>query len=235
MQVEIWSDVVCPWCAIGKRRFEAALARFEHRDEVTVRWRSFELDPSAPREREGTLVEHLAAKYGTTSDQAQAMITRMTGTAAEEGWEFHLEQAHGGSTVDAHRLIHLAADRGVQDAVKERLLRAYLTEGERIGDPATLARVVAEAGLDGTEAADVLASDRYLDAVRADQAQARAYGITGVPFFVVDAAYGVSGAQPADALLDVLRTAWTAAHPLQVVTPAGGDADASCADGTCAV
>lgn len=233
MQVEIWSDVVCPWCAIGKRRFEAALARFEHRDEVTVRWRSFELDPTAPREREGTLVEHLAAKYGTAPAQAQEMITRMTGTAAEAGWEFHLEHARGGNTVDAHRLIHLAAERGVQDAVKERLLRAYLTEGERIGDPATLARVVAEAGLDEAEAAEVLASDRYLDAVRADEAQARAYGITGVPFFVVDAAYGVSGAQPADALLDVLRTAWTAAHPLQVVTPAGGDA--SCTDGSCAV
>ena len=230
--MEIWSDVVCPWCAIGKRRFEAALARFEHRDEVVVRWRSFELDPTAPQEREGTLVEHLASKYGTATAQAEEMIDRMAQTAAGEGWEFHLERARSGSTVDAHRLLHLAAERGVQDAVKERLLRAYLTEGERIGDPATLARLVVEAGLDEAEAREVLESDRYLDDVRADQAQARAYGITGVPFFVVDAAYGVSGAQPADALLDVLRTAWTAAHPLQMVPSAGGE---TCADGSCAV
>jgi predicted DsbA family dithiol-disulfide isomerase len=233
MQVEIWSDVVCPWCAIGKRRFEAALARFEHPDEVEVRWRSFELDPTAPRERAGTLVEHLAAKYGTSPAQAQEMITRMAGQAAGEGWEFHLERARGGNTVDAHRLLHLAAERGVQDAVKERLLAAYLVDGERIGDPDTLARVVARAGLDEAEARAVLASDRYLDAVRADEARARAYGISGVPFFVVDGAYGVSGAQPADVLLHALRTAWSAAQPLQMVTPAGGDT--ACANGSCAV
>jgi predicted DsbA family dithiol-disulfide isomerase len=157
----------------------------------------------------------------------------MTAQAASEGWEFRLDRARGGSTVDAHRLLHLAAERGVQDAVKERLLAAYLSEGEPIGDPATLARVVAGAGLDEAEAREVLASDRYLDAVRADEAQARAYGIGGVPFFVVDGAYGVSGAQPAEVLLHALRTAWAAAHPLQVVGPDGGDA--SCADGSCAV
>lgn len=234
MQVEIWSDVVCPWCAIGKRRFEAALARFEHRDEVTVRFRSFELDPTAPREREGTLIEHLAEKYGTSPEQALGMIGNMTEQAGAEGWEFHLEHARGGNTVDAHRLIHLGHDRGVQDAVKERLLRAYLTDGERIGDPDSLVRLAAEAGLDETEAGDVLAGDRYLDEVRADERQARAYGISGVPFFVVDAKYGVSGAQPADALLEVLQTAWADAHPLQVLVPAG-DTGPDCADGSCAV
>ncbi|WP_300007585.1 DsbA family oxidoreductase [Pseudonocardia sp.] len=235
MQVEIWSDVVCPWCAIGKRRFEAALARFEHRDEVEVRWRSFELDPTAPREREGTLATHLAAKYGTSPEQARGMIGQMSETAAGEGWEFDLEHARGGNTVDAHRLIHLGAERGVGDAVKERLLRAYLTEGERIGDPETLARVVADAGLDEAEAREVLSGDRYLDDVRADVRQARAYGISGVPFFVVDAKYGVSGAQPAEALLEVLRTAWADAHPLQDLTPSGRpDAD-GCTDGSCAV
>jgi predicted DsbA family dithiol-disulfide isomerase len=236
VQVEIWSDVVCPWCAIGKRRFETALARFEHREEVAVRWRSFELDPAAPRERPGPLREHLAAKYGATPAQAQEMIDRMTGTAAADGWAFRLDRARGGNTADAHRLLHLAADRGVQDAVKERLLTAYLVDGEPIGDPDALARLAAEAGLDPAEARAVLASDRYLDAVRADEAQARAHGITGVPFFVVDARYGVSGAQPADALLDVLRTAWTAAHPLPALAPAGdGCADGSCADGSCAL
>ena len=235
MQVEIWSDVVCPWCAIGKRRFEAALAAFEHRDEVQVRWRSFELDPTAPRERAGTLTTHLAGKYGTTPEQATGMIGQMSETAAVEGWEFHLEHARGGNTVDAHRLIHLGAERGIQDAVKERLLRAYLTDGERIGDPDTLARLAVDAGLDEDEAREVLDGDRYLDAVRADERQARAYGISGVPFFVVDATYGVSGAQPADALLDVLRKAWADAHPRPVLTPAGRpDAD-GCADGSCTV
>lgn len=234
MQVEIWSDVVCPWCAIGKRRFETALSRFAHRDEVTVRWRSFELDPTAPRERDGTLLEHLAEKYGTSAEQATGMIRQMSDTAAAEGWNFRLEQARGGNTVDAHRLIHLGAEHGIGDAVKERMLRAYLTEGERIGDPATLTRLAVDAGLDETEVRDVLGSDRHLDAVRADERQAHAYGVSGVPFFVVDAKYGVSGAQPAEALLEVLETAWADAHPLQVLTPAGGDGD-SCADGSCSV
>jgi predicted DsbA family dithiol-disulfide isomerase len=234
MQVEIWSDVVCPWCAIGKRRFEAALSRFSHRDEVTVRWRSFELDPTAPQERAGTLVEHLAEKYGTSPAQASGMIRQMSDTAAVEGWEFALHSARGGNTVDAHRLIHLGAERGIQDAVKERLLRAYLTEGERIGDPETLARVAVDAGLDEAEVREVLGSDRFLDAVRADERQAQAYGISGVPFFVIDGRYGVSGAQPTDELLQVLDTAWAEAHPGHLLTPAGGSGD-TCADGSCAV
>ncbi len=237
MQVEIWSDVVCPWCAIGKRRFEEALARFAHRDEVDVRWRSFELDPTAPREREGDLAGHLAEKYGVDLEQAHGMQRQMAEAAAGEGWEFRFERARGGNTFDAHRLIHLGADRGVQDAVKERLLMAYLTDGERIGDLDTLARLGAEAGLAEDEARAVLASDRYADAVRADEHQARAFGINGVPFFVVDRKYGVSGAQPAEALLEVLETAWADAHPLQVLIPAGSSpsGDGACADGSCAV
>ena len=238
MKVEIWSDVVCPWCAIGKRRFEKALAQFAHRDEVEVRWRSFELDPTAPREREGDLADHLAEKYGMSRENARGMEKQMSDTAAGEGWEFHLEHARNGNTFDAHRLIHLAAERGIQDAVKERLLKAYLTDGERIGDADTLAGLGAEAGLDAEEARAVLASDRYADEVRADEGQARAFGINGVPFFVIDRKYGVNGAQPAAALLEVLETAWADAHPLQVLTPAGSagssDGDA-CADGSCAI
>jgi predicted DsbA family dithiol-disulfide isomerase len=235
MQVEIWSDVVCPWCAIGKRRFEAALARFPHRDEVQVRWRSFELDPTAPRERAGDLADHLAAKYGLSREKAEAFERQMSEQAAGEGWEFRLDRARNGNSFDAHRLIHLAAERDVQDAVKERLLRAYLTDGERIGDAETLVRLGAEAGLDEAEARAVLGSDRYADAVRADERQAQAYGISGVPFFVIDRTYGVSGAQPAEALLQALEQAWAEAHPLTVLTPAAaGDGDA-CADGSCAV
>jgi predicted DsbA family dithiol-disulfide isomerase len=234
VKVEIWSDVVCPWCAIGKRRFEEALAGFAHRDEVEVSFHSFELDPSAPREREGDLTEHLAGKYGISREEAAARHRQMTETAAADGWDFHFERARGGNTFDAHRLLHLAAEHQVQDAVKERFLRGYLEDGAPIGDPDTLVRLAAEAGLDADEAAAVLATDRYADAVRADQRQAQAYGISAVPFFVVDRKYGVAGAQPPEALREVLETAWAEAHPLQVLTPAGGDGDA-CADGSCSV
>jgi predicted DsbA family dithiol-disulfide isomerase len=235
VHVEIWSDIACPWCYVGKRRFEAALAGFEHREDVRVTWRSFELDPSAPRERPHDGATHLAQKYGTSREQALAMHERMTAVAAGEGLDFRFDLARGGNTFDAHRLIHLGAERGVQDAVKERLFRAYLTEGERIGDPETLVRLGAEVGLDADEAREVLASDRFADEVRADERQAQAFGINGVPFFVIDRAYGVSGAQPAETLLEVLDTAWAKSHPLQVLTPAGGTEGDACADGSCAV
>jgi len=233
MKVEIWSDVVCPWCYIGKRRFEQALAGFPHRDEVEVVWRAFELDPSAPRERTGDYAGHLAAKYGVPLGQAQQMIDNMTTVAAQDGLDFRFDLARPGGTFDAHRLLHLAAERGVQDALKERLLRATFTEGEPIGDPETLVRLTAEAGLDADEARAVLASDRYAAEVRGDEEQARAYGITGVPFFVVDGRYGVSGAQPAEALVQVLAQAWAERTPLQMVA-AGGHAP-GCDGDTCAV
>lgn len=231
MKVEIWSDVVCPWCYIGKRRFEQALAAFPHRDAVEVVWRSFELDPSAPAERTEGYRAHLASKYGVSQDKAQEMLDSMTATAATEGLDFRFDIARGGSTFDAHRLLHLAAERGVQDAVKERLVRATFTEGEPIGDAETLVRLGAEAGLDADEARAVLASGRYADEVRADERQAQAYGITGVPFFVVDGKYGVSGAQPADVLAQVLAQAWGERSPLTMV-PAAADA---CGPDGCAV
>jgi predicted DsbA family dithiol-disulfide isomerase len=207
--VEIWSDVVCPWCYIGKRRFEAALARFGR--PVDVRWRSFRLDPDAPPEQDIPLAEHLAAKYGVSRADGEAMLERVAATAAHEGLEYRFDRARRGSTFDAHRLLHLAADRGVQDAVKERLLAAYFTEGEPIGDAGTLARLGAEAGLDRDEASSVLAGDAYADAVRRDEADARALGITGVPFFVADRAFGASGAQPPEMLLGMLERAWNGA------------------------
>jgi predicted DsbA family dithiol-disulfide isomerase len=233
VKVEIWSDVVCPWCYIGKRRFEQALAGFPHRDEVEVVWRAFELDPAAPAERTGGYAENLAAKYRVPLEQAQGMVDTMTDVAAQHGLGFHFETARPGSTFDAHRLLHLAGERGVQDAVKERLLRATFTDGEPIGDHDTLVRLVAEAGLDADEARAVLASDRFAAEVRGDEQQATAYGITGVPFFVVDGRYGVSGAQPAEALGQVLAQAWAERSPLQMVS-AGGSAP-GCDGDTCAV
>ena len=233
MKVEIWSDVVCPWCYIGKRRFEQALAGFAHRDEVEVVWRAFELDPSAPAERSGGYAENLAANYGSSLEHASQMIDTMTQAAAQDGLDFRFDTARPGNTFDAHRLLHLAAERGVQDAVKERLLRATFTEGEPIGDAETLVRLVSEAGLDADEARAVLASDRYAAEVRGDEQQARAYGITGVPFFVVDGRYGVSGAQPAEALGQVLAQAWAERSPLTMVAAAGHAP--GCDGDTCAV
>ena len=221
MRVEIWSDVVCPWCYVGKRRFEQALASFPHRDEVEVVWRAFELDPSAPAERTEGQAVHLAQKYGRTLEQAQEMLDSMTATAAQEGLDFRFDVMRGGNTFDAHRLLHLAAERGVQDAVKERLLRATFTEGEPVAEGETLVRLVAEAGLDAAEAREVLASGRYADEVRADERDAQRFGITGVPFFVVDRTYGVSGAQPAEVLRQVLDKAWADSRPVQLVSTGG--------------
>jgi predicted DsbA family dithiol-disulfide isomerase len=208
--VEIWSDVVCPWCYLGKRRFEKALARFEHRDDVEVVWRSFELDPNAGPSSSAPAAERLAAKYGMSVEDAAASHERLTGLAAEDGLEYHLDRTRGGNTFDAHRLIQLGKAKGVQDAVKERLMRAYFTDNVAIDDHETLIRLAAEAGLDADEARAVLASDEYADAVREDEELARRIGINGVPFFVLGRRYGVSGAQTPDVLLEALDKSWEA-------------------------
>jgi predicted DsbA family dithiol-disulfide isomerase len=235
LKVEVWSDVVCPWCYIGKRRFEAALARFAHRDEVELVWRSFELDVSAPPSttEQGTYAERLATKYQCSLEQAQTMIDTMTTTAAHEGLDFRFDLARPGNTFDAHRLLHLALDHGRQDELKERFDRATFTEGSPVSDHSALRALAAQVGLPDTDVAAVLTSDLYADAVRADEAQARAYGISGVPFFVIDGRYGISGAQPADAVLQALDTAWSERAPLTLVTP-GGSAP-SCEGDSCVV
>ena len=235
MKVEIWSDVVCPWCYIGKRRFEQALRGFAHRDEVEVVWRSFELDPAAPASREGSYAERLAEKYGTSVLEAQQMIDSMTAAAAAEGLDFHFELARPGNTFDAHRLLHLAAERGVQDSVKERLLHATFTAGEPISDHDTLVRLVAEAGLDAGQAAAVLVGDDYALHVRADEQQARDLGINGVPFFVINRRYAVSGAQPAELLQRALEQAWQDRAPLTPVDGPDGPRAGSCEGDSCAV
>ena len=208
MQLELWMDVVCPWCYIGKRRLDAALDRFEHRDEVTLTVRSFELDPGAPAVREGSHAEMLAAKYGGTVEQARARLAQMTELGAADGIAFDFDVARQGNSFDAHRLIHLAAEQGVAKAVTERLLRGYFGEGLAIGDREALLDAVAEAGLDRDGAAAALAGDAYADAVRADEAQAQAYQIRGVPFLVLDGRYGLSGAQPVEAYEQALHQAW---------------------------
>ena len=217
MHVEIWSDIACPWCYVGKRRFEAALADFEHRDGVQVTWRSFELDPTAPRERESDGATHLAQKYGTTREEALAMQQRMTDTAAAEGLWFRFDIARGGNTFDAHRVLHLAAAHGLQDEMKERVMRGYLSEGELICDHAVLERLAVEVGLAADAVRSVLAGDAYADAVRDDERVAAGLGIHAVPFFVVDRAVGASGAQPPAVLLELLRQAWPQEPAIEVV------------------
>jgi predicted DsbA family dithiol-disulfide isomerase len=217
VNVEIWSDIACPWCYVGKRRFEAALASFEHRDEVNVTWRSFELDPGAPGEVEGERAANLAAKYGVSVERAREMEQSMTDTAAADGLTFRFDHARSGNTFDAHRLVHLAATHGKQDAMKERLFAAYLGEGELISDHDTLRRLATEVGLPADEVVDTLASDRFADEVRGDERTGSSLGIRGVPFFVIDRAMGASGAQPAEVLLDFLQQGWDARPPLAVV------------------
>ena len=228
MHVEIWSDIACPWCYVGKRRFEAALAGFEHRDDVRVTWRSFELDPGAPPERGGDSTQHLADKYGMSRDEALAAQQRLTDVAAGEGLAFRFDLARGGNTFDGHRVLHLAAAHGLQDAMKERIMRAYLEEGELISAPAVLERLAVEVGLPAYDVRDVLAGDRYAADVRADERTASALGIRAVPFFVVDRRLGASGAQPAATLLELLREAGPAEPAIDVV--AGG---ASCGPDGC--
>jgi len=236
MDVEIWSDVVCPWCYVGKRQFEDALGRFGHADEVTVSWRSFELDPSSPPEVGMSMDRILERKYGMTADQAQAANQQMTALAAGVGLEYHLDRVRAGNTFDAHRLIHLAATHGLGGAMKERLLAAYFTEGRSVGDHATLIELATEVGLDPVEATEMLAGEAFAAEVRADEARATALGATGVPFFVIDETYGVAGAQGADALLGALERGWADTHPLTVLTPEGSGPDgAACADGSCSV
>jgi predicted DsbA family dithiol-disulfide isomerase len=221
MDIEIWSDIACPWCYVGKRRFEAALREFPHADEVTVTWRSFELDPEAPAERGGEGAAHLAGKYGMTVEQARASQAQLAATAAGDGIEMDFARQRMGNTFDGHRIVHLAAEHDLQDAMKERLLRAYFSEGVLVSDHAELTALAVEVGLDADEVRATLAGDRFADAVRADERDAAALGISAVPTFVVDRALGASGAHPPAELLALLTQGWENQAPAIVV---GGEA-----------
>lgn len=230
MHVEIWSDVVCPWCYIGKRRFEAALAAFPHAADVEVRWRAYELDPTAPRRQPGAprpgpgaLADRLAAKMGVPRAQVEAMNAQITALAHEVGLDYHLETAVPANTFDAHRLLAWALERGAQAPLEERLFHAYFTDGLDVGDHAVLAELAGQTGLDAAAAAAVLAdADAYADQVRADIELAGQLGATGVPFYVLDRRYGVSGAQPTELFAQALTQAWEAGHGAAATRPAAG-------------
>lgn len=210
MLVEIWSDIVCPWCYIGKRRLETALKTFEHADEVEIVWRSFQLDPGMPKGEFIPVYDYLARKFGTGRERVVRMTEQVTALGAAEGLAYDQPNTIYGNTFDAHRVLHLAKAQGRGTEAHERLLRANLCEGETL-DNDTLVRLAAEIGVDEADTRKVLDSDAYADDVNADIRQARAYGANGVPFFVLDRAYGVSGAQPAEVFSQALRQAYAAA------------------------
>lgn len=208
MQIDIWSDVVCPFCYIGKSHLAQALAQFAHRDAVQVRWHSFELDPNAPERDDRPINELLAAKYGRTPAEVDAMQQRVIDMGTAAGLTLRPAQSIRVNSFTAHRLLQLAAAHQLQDAALDRLMRAYFTEGEDLSDHDSLIRLLDEVGLSETLVRDALDSGAFAESVRDDEKAAHALGINGVPFFVFGDRYAVSGAQPPEALLQVLNQAW---------------------------
>lgn len=208
MQVEVWSDVVCPWCYLGKRHLDQALASLPFGDEVQVTFRSFELDPGAASGTTTETVAHLASKYGMSREQAEDVQRQMEQRATQDDLTFRMGALRSGNTRAAHRLLHLAKERGVQAELVEALHRAYFTEQRDIFDPESLAGIGGESGLDRGEAAAVLDDGSYDDAVETDEEIARSLGVHGVPFFVIDRRFAVEGAQPAAVLAEVLQRAF---------------------------
>ncbi|MFA1540421.1 DsbA family oxidoreductase [Actinomadura monticuli] len=230
MRVEIWSDVICPWCYIGKRQFENALQNFEHRDQVEVVHRSFQLDPSFPQGETVDVADMLSDKYGMPRERAVQMNRQMEERAAGVGLEYHLEGGRAGNTADAHRLVHLAAKHDLQDGMVEALYKAHFTDRRSVFDHDSLVKIAEGAGLDAADARATLTSTTFAADVEADQREARDLGATGVPFFVIDRRYGISGAQPPEAFTEALTRAWTDAHP--ALTTLGADAE-TCTDEAC--
>lgn len=220
MKIEIWSDIACPWCYIGKRRFEAALETFAHKEEVEVEWRSFQLDPTLPEHYEGTEADYLSRSKGMPVDQVRQMFAHVTNEAAGEGLAYDFDSVVVANSFTAHRFLHLAKTHGLMSEAKEALLSGHFEKGRDIGDIDYLAEVAASLGIDADETRRALASDEFSDEVESDIAEARALGANGVPFFVIDRKYGISGAQPSEAFTQALGTAWEESSKLTVL--AGG-------------
>ena len=234
LAVEIWSDVVCPWCYLGKHRFDNALAAFAHRDQVQVVWKSFQLMPSMRTDPTISLDEFLAREKGIDVRTAKQMHERLVHLADEEGLVYHFDQAIPANTFDAHRMIHFAKEHGKQGEAEERLFRAYFTEGRNIDERNTLVALGTEIGLDPKQLSAALANGTYADDVRTDIHEAAELGIQGVPFFVLDRKYGVSGAQPTPLFRQALEQAfaeWRKSHPEPELQVTQGPACAT--DGTC--
>ncbi|MEU7328672.1 MULTISPECIES: DsbA family oxidoreductase [Streptomyces] len=233
MRVEIWSDIACPWCYIGKARFEKGLAEFAHRDEVEVVHRSFELDPSRAKGDTALVIDMLAEKYGRSREEAAAMEANVAANAQSEGLGYRTEGRDHGNTFDIHRLLHLAKARGRQDELLTLAYRANFAEERSVFDAEVLVALAEEAGLDADEARAVLADpEAYADDVRTDEREAAELGANAVPFFVLDRRYGISGGQPSEVFVQALEQAWKD-RPATALTTVGGDAAACDADGAC--
>ncbi|GMB09799.1 putative DsbA family dithiol-disulfide isomerase [Thermolongibacillus altinsuensis] len=238
MKVEIWSDFVCPFCYIGKRRFEKALEQFEHKDKVEIVFRSFELDPHVERNPKKNVYEYLAEKYGMSLEQAKATTQQVGKQAEAVGLHYDFDNMKRTNTFDAHRLAHFANSEGKMEEMTERLMKAYFTEGLHIGDHEVLANLASEVGLDREKALDVLRNNGYADEVRRDEEIGRQLGITGVPFFLFNQKYAVFGAQSSDVFMDVLQKVWEEEQAQPSVINLNGKANSNrddCADGSCSV
>ncbi|MCQ9162796.1 MULTISPECIES: DsbA family oxidoreductase [unclassified Arthrobacter] len=235
MKIEIWSDVACPWCYIGKRRFETALDGFPHKDSVEVQWRSYQLDPSLPEHYDGTEISYLSERKGMDPGQVAGMFAHVTEQAAGVGLDYKFNDVVVANSFNAHQLIHLAAANGKADAVKEALLSGHFEHGEDIGAREFLVRTGTAAGLDAAAINEALDTGKYADDVRHDFAEGRALGVQGVPFFVIDRKYGISGAQPSELFAQALNEAWQEANPLTMVAAASADGAEVCGPDGCAV
>ena len=214
MNVEIWSDVMCPFCYIGKRKFENALAQFPQKDKINIIWKSFQLDPTTVTDPSLNTIEHLAHKKGWSKEQAAETTAHVTDIAKKVGLDFHFEKAVVANSFDAHRLSHLAKKHGKQNELEEKLFLAYFTEGKNTADHSTLLQIAKEIGLDEKEATDVLNSTTYSNEVEQDIAEAQQVGVRGVPFFVIDRKYAVSGAQESETFLGALTKAYEESKPI---------------------
>ena len=230
MKIEIWSDVACPWCYIGKRRFETALAAFPHRESVEVTWRSYQLDPSLPDHYDGTELGYLSTRKGMAAEQVAGMFEHVAAQAKGEGLNYRFDEVVVANSFTAHRLIHLAAVHGKQDAAKERLLSDHFEHGKDIGSQEYLTSLGLDLGIDAGEVAELFSTDKYAADVRQDFEEGRALGINGIPFFVIDRKFGLSGAQPAETFSAALEQAWQESNPLVLVN-ATGDGEACGPDG----
>ena len=235
MKIEIWSDVACPWCYIGKRRFEAALAEFPHRDSVEVQWRSYQLDPTLPEHYDGTELEYLSTRKGMAPAQVSQMFEHVAEQAKGEGLNYRFDAVVVANSFTAHRLIHLAAAHGKQDAAKERLVSDHFEHGRDIGNREYLTSLGLDLGIGAAELDELFTTDKYADDVRFDFEEGRALGISGVPFFVIDRKFGLSGAQPSAMFSQALNQAWQEKQPLVMAgTGSDGGAEACGPDG-CAI
>ena len=233
MKIEIWSDVACPWCYIGKKRFEKALGKFPHADKVEVEWKSFLLNPNQTTDPEDSLLDYLAREKGLAREQVLQMMSQVAQAGEGEGIDFRFDQVVVANTVRAHALIQLAKEKGLGAAVKQRLLHAYFSEASNVDHPEELIRIGSEAGIDPTEIKEVLSTDLPFKKVERDLKEASALGVRGVPFFVIDRKYAISGAQESDTFLQALEQSFAEwqekqSSPMEFSGGASCDTDGNC-------